>query len=156
MAKRFSYRDIPADVIIICPRCQTKNLRADRFCRGCETSLDSAKLEILRTLGISHEGCNTGIKIECRLGWIGKLTMVEPHCIVNEEKRIELEWDRRILVPLTPNTPNKIRIEFTYQGVPCKPAFLTVTLAEGEIQEYLYTTSNNPTVFGKGTIERTG
>jgi RNA polymerase subunit RPABC4/transcription elongation factor Spt4 len=45
-----SYTDLPAETVIVCPKCKAKNLRTDNLCRNCEKDLTDAKNALILKL----------------------------------------------------------------------------------------------------------
>lgn len=56
MAKKVavSYRDLPVDTVIVCPKCGARNMRTDNLCRSCEIDLTEAKKAIAATIKVSE------------------------------------------------------------------------------------------------------
>lgn len=98
---------------------------------------------------------SSAIAIKCKKSPLQWLITQQPYCIVNSVNKVELKWGKETEVPLEPNLPYQIRVEFPYMGKPCMPANIVVNLKDGERHEYLYSTASNLTVFSDGKMKRT-
>jgi len=97
----------------------------------------------------------SGIKITCKKPWAQFMITEKPYCLINETQTKQLEWNKELFIPLQPNTPNKITIQFPYAEYPSKPcgaASISVQLNPGETQIYEYKTPI--VVYHSGNIKR--
>lgn len=79
-----------------------------------------------------------GIRLLCKKK-LGQFLLTEkPYCIINEVETKKLQWGQWNFIPLVPNMPYQIRIQFPYMGKACCPATINITLNPGEIVKYKY------------------
>jgi len=101
--------------------------------------------------GVQKMEC--GIKIECKKRFGQFLITNKPYCVIDDAETKELEWNEEIFIPLQPNRPYKITVQFPYMSSKaCGPATITAQLNPNEIQVYKYTTPS--TMLSAGKIER--
>ena len=81
-----------------------------------------------------------GIKIKCKKRFGQFLATEKPYAIINDVETKALEWGKEFFLPLQPNAPYKITVQFPYMNRPTSPATFTVQLRPDEIQEYEYKT----------------
>jgi hypothetical protein len=81
--------------------------------------------------------------------------MHQPYCIVNRGEKVDLKWGAGTRIPLQPNFPHWLKVEYLYMDLPAMTATIEVTLKEREVQEYVYSIARNLTVFSAGKISRT-
>jgi len=96
-----------------------------------------------------------GVSITCTKNPLQWLIREQPYCLVNLVEKKSLAWGKKEFIPLLPNLPYQLRIEFPYYGKPCMPATVVLTLKYGEVQEYKYSTWRNISVFQNGKVVRT-
>ena len=82
----------------------------------------------------------SGIKIKCKKKFGQFLLTEKPYCIINDIETTQLEWNKEIYIPLQPNLPYKITIQFPYLNRATGTASFTIQLKPDEIQEYEYKT----------------
>jgi hypothetical protein len=97
----------------------------------------------------------SGIKIICKKV-LGQVLITEkPYCIINDTETKQLERSKESFIPLQPNLPYKITIQFPYSAYPnnaCGTASITTQLGPDEIQAYEYKTPF--IVYHSGSIKR--
>jgi hypothetical protein len=81
-----------------------------------------------------------GIKIKCKKKFGQFLLTEKPYAIINDVETEELEWNKESFIPLQPNLPYKITIQFPYMNRATGKASLTTQLRPDEIQSYEYKT----------------
>lgn len=95
-----------------------------------------------------------GIEITCVKR--GLLWLSKPYCLVNLVEKKTLVWGEKQFIPLLPNMSYRIRIAHSFwDGIPRMPVTITVSVREGEIQEYTYSTEMFPTQYSVGKMKRT-
>lgn len=93
----------------------------------------------------------SGIKIKCKKRFGQFLITAKPYAIINDVQK-ELEWDKELFIPLEPNVPYKITIQFRYMGTAAGVASISTEIKLGETQVYEYKTPHVMT--SGGSIER--
>jgi hypothetical protein len=97
----------------------------------------------------------SGIKIVCKKVFGQFLITEKPYCTINDTQIEQLEWGKETFVPLPPNVPLKMTVQFPYSAYPdraCGLATISTQLNTDEIQTYEYTT---PVVaYHSGKIKR--
>ncbi len=97
---------------------------------------------------------NTGISLICKRRFGQFLITQRPYCVINNMQTMTLEWDRSVVIPLIPDMPYQISIQFMYMGKPCGTALLRFTLRPGELGHYQY---KSPFfMFSPGSVKRIG
>ena len=81
-----------------------------------------------------------GIKIKCKKKFGQFLATEKPYAIINDVETKELQCNKEILIPLQPNLPYKITVQFPYLNRPTAPATFSTKLKPNEIQSYEYKT----------------
>ena len=95
-----------------------------------------------------------GINLLCKK-ILGQFLLTEkPYCIINGIETKKLQWNRWNFIPLKPNMPYQITIQFPYMRKACGVATINVTVEPGEIQKYKYRTPF--VVYSPGSIKRIG
>jgi len=94
----------------------------------------------------------SGIKIKCKKK-LGQFLLTEkPYCIINDVETIQLEWNKEVFIPLEPDVPYKITVQFPYMNKPCGSVSFVTRVKPNEVQVYEYKTPFLATSSGK--IER--
>jgi len=82
----------------------------------------------------------SGIKIKCKKRFGQFMITAKPQCVINDAETKQLEWNQELFIPLEPNIPYNITIQFPYMGGTKGKASLNIQLKPDEIQVYEYTT----------------
>tara|TARA_B100000945_G_scaffold39086_1_gene26261 strand:- start:199 stop:504 length:306 start_codon:yes stop_codon:yes gene_type:complete len=83
----------------------------------------------------------TGISIISKKIFGQFLIMSQPQIIVNGFITQNLRWNKEVFVPLVPEFPHQIEINFPYILGPSCRAKMVVVLQPGQVQRFRYKTS---------------
>lgn len=81
-----------------------------------------------------------GIKIKCKKKFGQFLATEKPYALINDVETKQLKWNKEVFIPLQPNLPYKITVQFPYMNRPTAPASFTTQIKPNEIQSYEYKT----------------
>jgi hypothetical protein len=95
---------------------------------------------------------SSGIRIKCKKGFGQFLITEKPYAIINDVETKELGWNKEFFIPLQPDLPYKITIQFPYMSRPTGMVSFTTQLRPDEAQSYEYKTPFVAT--SEGSIER--
>lgn len=93
-----------------------------------------------------------GINIKCKKRFGQFLATEKPYAIINDVETKELDWNKEFFIPLQPNRPYKITIQFPYLNRPTGAVSFNTQVRPDEIQSYEYKTPFLMT--SDGSIER--
>ena len=93
-----------------------------------------------------------GIKIICKKKFGQFLITEKPYIIINNVETKMLEWNIEFFIPLQPNLPYKITIQYPYMNRAIGTASFTTQLKPDEIQSYEYETPF--LITSEGSIKR--
>lgn len=94
----------------------------------------------------------SGIKIKCKKRFGQFLLTEKPYCILNDIETKQLEWGKETFIPLQPNLPYKITIQFPYLNRATGVSSITTQVKPEEVQIYEYETPFVMT--SEGSIKR--
>lgn len=94
----------------------------------------------------------SGIKIKCKKKFGQFLLTEKPYCVINDVETKQLEWNKEFFIPLEPDVPYKITVQFPYMNKACGSASFSTEVKPNEIQVYEYKTPFLAT--SSGTIKR--
>lgn len=94
----------------------------------------------------------SGIKVKCKKKFGQFLLTEKPYAVINDVETKELEWNKEIFIPLQPNLPYKITIQFPYMNRATGTVSFTTNVEPNEIQRYEYKTPF--WMMSEGSIER--
>jgi hypothetical protein len=95
-----------------------------------------------------------GISILCKASFLmAGYAVLEPYAMLNKTEKIKLKWGKETMVPLVPDKPYIISVQWPYVAKKdCSKAVLKVTVKEGEVKRYLYK-AGGLSIWSKGKIE---
>ncbi|UCF09115.1 MAG: hypothetical protein JSW28_05405 [Thermoplasmata archaeon] len=102
----------------------------------------------LRVIAVMY----TGVSIVCKRRAGQFLITERPYCVINGMETRPLAWDQSTFVPLVPNYPYQLSVQFPYMGKACGVATFTVTLRPGEAQLFEYKTPF--VIFSQGSVKK--
>jgi hypothetical protein len=94
----------------------------------------------------------SGIRIKCKKRFGQFMITAKPQCVINDAETKQLEWNQELFIPLEPNIPYNIAIQFPYMGGTTGKASFNTQLKLDEVQVYEYITPHVMTSPGK--VER--
>jgi len=81
-----------------------------------------------------------GIKIKCKKKFGQFLLTEKPYAIINDVETKQLEWNKDFFIPLQPNLPYKITIQFPYMSGARGTVSFNTQVKPDEVQTYEYKT----------------
>ena len=81
-----------------------------------------------------------GIKIKCKKRFGQWMVTGKPYAIINDDEKIEMKWKKEFFIPLQPNRPYKISIQFPYMKRTTGTVSFNTQVKPDEIQVYEYKT----------------
>lgn len=79
----------------------------------------------------------------------------KPYCTINDTERRQLEWGKETFIPLPPNVPHKIAIQFPYSEYPNKACGLALTTTQLNPDEVQFLEYKAPiVVYHPGNLKR--
>jgi len=97
------------------------------------------------------EKMRCGIKVKCNKRFGQWMITGKPYAIINDDEKIEMKWKKELLIPLQPDVPHKISIQFPYMTRTVGTVTFNTQVKPDEIQVYEYKTPHVMTSGGSIT-----